>query len=109
MDAVVLSHDTAEEPVFNYANLAAQRRFDMDWESLTALPSKQSAEPMLQEERQRLIETVRQQGYIDDYSGVRISAAGQRFFIPRATVWNLLDEQGGYHGQAAVFTEWQDL
>ncbi len=28
---VVVSHDTAPEPVFNYANLAAQRLFELSW------------------------------------------------------------------------------
>ena len=44
------------------------------------------------EERARLLETVARRGFIDDYSGVRISKTGRRFRIIRATVWNLLAE-----------------
>ena len=109
LPAVVLSHDTREDPIFNYANLAAQRRFEMTWDELTVMPSRQSAEPMLQEERDRLIRTVRKQGYMDDYNGVRVSASGQRFFIPAAIVWNLVDASGNYCGQAATFSQWKDL
>jgi hypothetical protein len=29
--------------------------------------------------------------------------------IKRATVWNLIDAGGVYHGQAAVFDAWQYL
>lgn len=41
---VVLAHDMANDPVFFYGNLAAQRLFEMDWETLTHLPSRFSAE-----------------------------------------------------------------
>ena len=48
-------------------------------------------------------------GFIDDYSGVRISKTGRRFKIARATVWNLLTEDGRPGGQAAMFNEWEFL
>ena len=50
-----------------------------------------------------LMESVARQGFVDDYSGVRISGGGRRFMITDATVWNLVDEAGVYHGQAATF------
>jgi hypothetical protein len=59
------------------------------------------------EERQRLLDCVRRQGYIDDYAGVRISATGKRFRIARASVWNLLDASGDSVGQAASFSAWE--
>jgi hypothetical protein len=51
----------------------------------------------------KLLEKVSQQGYVNGYSGLRIAKSGRRFIITDTTVWNLLDEAGGYHGQAAVF------
>ena len=48
-------------------------------------------------------------GYIDDYSGVRISRTGRRFLIERATVWNLTDDRDQLCGQAATFHEWRYL
>jgi hypothetical protein len=33
---------------------------------------------------------------------VRIASDGSRFMIHKATVWNLLDEQGQAYGQAAL-------
>ncbi|HET9956968.1 MAG TPA: MEKHLA domain-containing protein [Polyangiaceae bacterium] len=103
---VVLSHGTAVDPVFNYGNLQAQQLFEFDWESLTQLPSRLSAEPVNQAERQRLLESVSSRGYIDDYAGIRISRTGRRFRIERATVWNLMDEAGHRQGQAATFADW---
>ena len=104
---IVLSHDTATDPHFTYANLAAQRLFEMPWEEIVGMPSRFSAEPLAREERERLLARVAEQGYTDDYSGVRISRSGCRFLIRRATVWNLLDEAGTLRGQAATFDKWQ--
>lgn len=87
---VVLAHDTAPDPVFFYANRQAQRLFEMTWAEMVALPSRHSAEPLAREDRQRLLDRVSRSGYIDDYTGVRISRAGKRFLIAKATVWNLL-------------------
>jgi hypothetical protein len=106
---VVLSHDPSPDPLLNYANLAGLRLFELAWEELIRLPSWQTAEPVHREERARLLETVTRQGYIDDYRGIRISRSGRRFWIERATVWNLLDENDTPCGQAATFSEWQYL
>ncbi len=104
---VVLAHDSAPDPVFFYANLTAQALFEMPWRDMVRLPSRHSAEPLQREERQRLLDYVRRQGYIDDYAGIRISATGKRFRIARATVWNLLDAAGDSIGQAATFSAWE--
>ncbi len=102
----VVSHNMASDPVFNYANLKAMALFEMDWNAITALPSRLSAEVANQEDRKRLLHTVSLQGYVDDYSGVRISSSGKRFRIKDATVWNLIDRDGVYAGQAAMFSNW---
>jgi len=105
----LLSHGTEADPIINYANLAAQRLFEMEWAEFVQLPSRLSAEKMVQQERDALLKRVRDHGYIDDYSGVRISKTGQRFLINRATVWNLIDANGQAKGQAAMFANWQML
>ena len=102
----VVSHDTADDPIFNYANKKAMELFEMDWQTITQLPSRKSAEPVNRDERERLLAEVAEHGYIDDYSGIRISASGRQFRIEGATVWNLVDRQGGYAGQAAIFSNW---
>jgi hypothetical protein len=103
---VVLSHGTEPDPIFNYANLAAQRLFEMTWAQLTAMPSRLSAEPVSREERARLLAAVSEHGFIDDYRGVRVSSSGRRFMIEQATVWNLTDAQARPAGQAATFAQW---
>jgi hypothetical protein len=105
----VLSHDAARDPILNYANQTALQLFDLGWEDLIAMPSRLTAEAPAQAERARLLAQVSEQGFIDDYRGVRITKSGRRFLIERATVWNLLDETGALYGQAATFGEWTFL
>ena len=63
----------------------------------------------VREERAKLLETVTRCGFIDDYSGIRISKSGRRFRISQATVWNLLTEENQPCGQAAMFEHWEFL
>ena len=105
----VVSHDTASDPVFNYANLKALELFALSWEDFICLPSRLSAEPVNQAERERLLAEVTEKGYIDHYQGVRISSTGKRFLIKNAVVWNLFDKNQCYKGQAARFDQWTFL
>lgn len=106
---VLVSHGTQADPILNYGNAAALNLWEMSWEELTRTPSRLTAEAPERGERARLLDAVTRRGYIDDYSGVRISKTGRRFRIARATVWNLLDEAGAPCGQAAMFDEWKHL
>jgi len=106
---VVVSHGTETDPVLNYGNAAALALWEMSWEELTRTPSRLTAEAPNREERARLLAAVTQRGFIDDYSGVRISKSGRRFKISRATVWNLIAESGQPCGQAARFDRWEFL
>lgn len=102
----VVSHNTMDDPVFNYANLEALKLFGMSREEMLGLPSRLSAEPVAREERNDLLDRVTRHGYVDDYSGIRISRDGLRFIIRNAVVWNVIDERGGYKGQAALIRDW---
>ena len=106
---VVVSHATQADPILNYGNAAALALWEMSWEELTRTPSRLTAEAPVRDERARLLAAVAAQGFIDDYSGVLISKTGRRFRIARATVWNLVTEQGARCGQAAMFSEWEHL
>lgn len=106
---VVLSHDATPDPVLTYGNRAALALFELTWAELTRMPSRLTAEAPDRDERARLLARVAAQGWIDDYSGVRISRTGRRFRIEQATVWNLLDSDGHHCGQAATFANWRQL
>jgi hypothetical protein len=104
---VVVSHGTEADPILNYGNRASLTLWEMSWEELTRTPSRLTAEAPSREERSRLLASVAQRGFIDDYSGVRISKTGRRFRIARATIWNLLTDDGKPCGQAAMFGQWK--
>jgi len=100
---VVVSHGKEADPILNYGNQAALDLWEVSWERLIRMPSRQTAEPVNQLERARMLELVEQQGYYDRYRGVRISSTGRRFLVEEALVWNVIDEQGRRIGQAATF------
>ncbi len=108
-DFVVVSHGTEADPVLNYGNRAALDLWEMDLETLRRTPSRLTAEPMHRDERARLLDRTRRDGFVDDYAGIRISSTGKRFRIERAIVWNLVDDSGRHHGQAATFDRWIPL
>jgi len=99
----ILAHGIEADPVFFFGNRYALNAFESDVASFTQMPSRLSAEAPLREERQTLLDRVSANGFIEDYAGVRITAKGRRFRIGQATVWNLIDEKGARHGQAAAF------
>jgi len=106
---VLVSHGTEADPILNYGNAAALQLWEMTWDELTRTPSRLTAEAPNRTERAQLLAAVTANGFIDDYSGIRISKTGRRFRIAQATVWNLLDESGYYAGQAATFSRWEFL
>ena len=84
----LLVHDTADDPVFVYANRTAQQRFEYTCDSFIA--------------------SVAANGYASGYRGLRRTRTGGRFWIEDVTMWNVTDADGVHHGQAAVFHSWSD-
>ena len=106
---VVVSHGIESDPILNSANAIALTLWEMPLEQFLKTPSRLTAEPVHRDERARMLDITRRQGYIDDYRGIRVSATGRRFRIDRAIVWNILDDQNQPAGQAATFSEWEFL
>lgn len=103
---VLVSHGTEPEPIFNYGNRKALELWQLDWEAFTNLPSRCSAEPVEQKERERLLASVKNQGFISNFRGIRISSTGERFKIEDGTIWNVLDSEQRICGQAATYNRW---
>ncbi|MGW4909079.1 MEKHLA domain-containing protein [Streptomyces sp. NPDC004270] len=104
----LLAHDAGPDPVFVYANATAQKCFEYGWEEFVRLPSRLSAEPDAQGDRDAFVRSVTERGFASGYRGLRIARSGRRFWIEDVTMWNLLDADGTCHGQAAVFPSWTD-
>lgn len=103
---VIVSHGTEKIPVFNFGNRMALELFELSWEKFIQLPSKHSADDENQLDRAELMARVSKYGFAKNCTGTRISSNGKRFFIEGATVWNVIDENGRYYGQAAMFDTW---
>ena len=106
---VVVAHGVEENPILSYGNKVALELWKISVPVLLKTPSRETAEPVHREERTRLLERTRRNGYVDDYRGIRVSTTGKRFLVDPATVWNLVDEQGMHVGQAATFSNWKML
>ncbi|MCC6272914.1 MAG: MEKHLA domain-containing protein [Deltaproteobacteria bacterium] len=105
----VVAHGAEPDPVLSFGNRKALELWEMDWEEFTRTPSRLTAEEPNREERARLLAQVSERGYIDDYSGIRVSKGGRRFRIEGARVWNVGDAAGRNWGQAAAFSRWSYL
>jgi PAS domain-containing protein len=104
-----VAHGTEPDPVFHYGNRAALQLWEMPLEEFLGMPSRLTAEPVHREERERILATTRRQGYVDDYRGIRISRNGNRFWIEKAWLWMVDDQDGNVLGQAAAFRTWKRL
>jgi hypothetical protein len=108
-EVILVSHGTEKDPIFNYANLAAQRLWGMNWENFTQLPSRLSAKADKVEKRESALQEAFKKGYIEKYEGIRVDVKGKEFYIKDVTLWNITDANGLQHGQAAMFDQWEYL
>lgn len=104
----LLTQDALIDPRFVYANVTAQKCFEYGWDEFVGLPSRLSAAAPDRRQRQNFMNTVLRQGYAHDYRGRRIAKSGRRFWIESATVWNILDREGIFQGQAVLIRRWAD-
>ncbi len=130
---VLISHNNLSDPIFTYGNEAGLQQFEMEWDDFTSIPSRFSAEPMEREERDALLESVRNHGFSESPNNIRVTKNKQRFQIKSLIckysynrsllflihnlyfssneltfpvpilVWNLYDDKGDYYGQACIF------
>ncbi|HSZ42543.1 MAG TPA: MEKHLA domain-containing protein [Trebonia sp.] len=105
----LLAHDTSPDPVFCYANLAAQERFEYGWDEFVGLPSRLSAAGGEDREtRDTFMDWVRSHGYAENYQGLRVAKSGRQFRIRDVTIWNLANPESAMVGQAALIGSWAD-
>lgn len=106
MPRALVAHGTESPPLFFYANRVALDLFRMGAAQFIGLPSYQSAEPDLREERANILARLDEHDVVMEYSGIRVAADGTHFHIEDAVIWNLRDAAGTVHGQAAVIARW---
>jgi hypothetical protein len=102
-DLYILSHNTAIDPILTYGNQRVLDLWEVSWEELTKMYSKDTAKPGDRTARSTTMEHVKQHNYVTGYSGTRISRTGKEFQILDVTIWNLFTDDGRAYGQAAWF------
>ena len=109
VSVVVVSHGVEPAPILNYGNQAALDLWELSWEQFIQTPSRLTAEPDDQAEREQMLMQARAKGYYDGYRGVRVSSTGRRFLVEQAVIWNVINPAGHRIGQAAAFSQWSYL
>lgn len=104
----VISHGVESDPLLNFANKYALDLWGFDPFQLISTPSRLTAEPKAHEEREKILRETKLKGFLKNYEGIRISAAGKRFIISNVTIWNISDASGELLGQAATFSNWRN-
>ncbi|MCP5412480.1 MAG: MEKHLA domain-containing protein [Alphaproteobacteria bacterium] len=100
-DFALLSHRGDADATLNYGNARALALWECGWEDFTAMPSRQTAPRPDRAERETMMTQVAQKGFVEGYSGERISRGGRRFMIRDGIVWRLQDADGASFGVAA--------
>ncbi len=107
-DFIVASHGTQSDPIFNYGNQKALELWELTWSEFTQTPSRETAEAIEQEERDRLLAETTEKGF-SYFSTIRITKTGKRFKINNGIVWKVIDQQQVYQGKAACFSDFYFL
>ena len=102
-DFYLLSHNTATDPVLTYGNQRVLEQWEVSWQELTVMYSSNTAKPVDQSARLKLMVQVKANNYVSGYSGTRISKTGKEFQIVDGIIWNLFLTDGSFYGQAAWF------
>lgn len=101
-DFYILSHDRSTDPILTYGNNRVLELWEVDWEELIKMYSKDTSKPVDRQDRLVLLERVKVANYLDGYSGIRVSKTGTEFKILDGIIWNLFTN-GSFCGQAAWF------
>ena len=102
-DFYILSHNNAIDPILTYGNNRVLQLWEISWEELTQMHSRDTAKPVEQIDRQALMDRVKEYNYVSGYEGIRVSKKGMEFKILDVTIWNLFSDNDDPYGQAAWF------
>lgn len=102
-DFALLTHRGDDQATLNYGNAFALGLWQCSWDEFTAMPSSATAPPDDRAARDALMRTVARDNFVRGYSGRRVSRTGRLFRIEDATIWRLLDQDGGSFGVGAFF------
>lgn len=99
----ILAHNCNDDPVFVYANKFALSCFKYSQDEMLLLPSRLSVAIGKREEREILLNSVKQDGIAYNCTGERIDKYDNNFSIYDGIIWQLKEKKGKVWGQGALF------
>lgn len=103
LDAIVVSHRCDDDPIFVYANRAAQRVWGYSWNEFIGMPSRLSAPPAERAVRGDLLRDGLSRGAVRVRDLIRVRKDGRSFRVDEVLLWNVWDDGGAVVGQAATY------
>lgn len=108
-DFILVAHGNEIDPIFNFVNKAGLLLWEMTEDEFCNLESRKSANLDKREEREKLMNSVKEKGFYIGYEGIRASKSGREFWIKNVNVWNVYNSDNHFIGQAATYNKWEYL
>ncbi len=106
---IVIAHDKQDDPCLIYANASALQLWQMSWDEMIGMPSRQTAPKDAQRQRQAILNKAITKTAIKGYRGIRVNKKGEKFFIDNVKIWTIWDNDNSAIGQAASFASWWNI
>ena len=89
---VLISHNTEDDPIYNFGNVACLRAFVRSWEELCITPSRESVVVRSVDEKLRneLMSKVTSDGFVEGATGIRVTGDGKFIRLIDAVVSNII-------------------
>ncbi|MFY2563354.1 MEKHLA domain-containing protein [Corallococcus terminator] len=99
---MLLAQDASEDPVYFYTNASASQHFGYTPEEFLALPSRLSATPEGQDDRNAAVKESLEKGSLIGYGCVRITREGKHFRLRDGELFLLRDKDEARIGMGAL-------
>lgn len=100
----VLSHDNADDPIFNYMNSGAMEQFKWTTDEVYTIPSRMTApEGKVRDERQEFLQEAEASDVMEFTDAIRHDKFGKQFLIQKGLYFSVYNNEGNLVGYAAMF------
>ena len=108
---IIMSRSFERDELPAYGNDLALNLWQQSWDQFTALPMSDESDASAEEQVmwEQANELALAVGHADVVSGVLTAGPGRRIRFTRATIWNVLDDDGQIVGQATLLPTWRWL
>lgn len=106
---ILMSRSFERDALPAYGNDLALNLWQQSWDQFTASPVSDESDASDEEHRmwRQANELALAAGHADVVSGALSAGSGRRIRFTRATIWNVLDDDGRIVGQATLLPTWR--